>query len=90
MHARTHPDMHKLTHTRTHMQDRDQTQFLGAMTKRFAIELLLGLEAAHVAGLTHGNLVPANVFLSSDGVKVKCSIVYMSECREIFWISFVI
>jgi serine/threonine protein kinase len=36
-----------------------------AQTKAMAIQILLGLEAAHMGGLTHSNLVPANVFVDS-------------------------
>jgi len=41
-----------------------------AQTKAMAIQILLGLEAAHMGGLTHSNLVPANVFVDSRSIKV--------------------
>ena len=34
------------------------------------MELLAGLEEAHASGLSHNNLVPANLMLSSDGVRL--------------------
>eukprot|EP00802_Teleaulax_amphioxeia_P008056 Tamp_08064.p1 GENE.Tamp_08064~~Tamp_08064.p1 ORF type:complete len:769 (-),score=168.39 Tamp_08064:81-2297(-) len=41
-----------------------------AHTKSLTIQLLQGLEAAHIGGLSHSNLVPANVFLANNGIKV--------------------
>ncbi len=41
-----------------------------AQTKTMAIQILLGLEAAHMGGLTHSNLVPANVFVDNRSIKV--------------------
>lgn len=38
--------------------------------RKIAVEILLGLEEAGNAGLTHSNLTPSNVFLSSEGVRV--------------------